>query len=680
MRLEADGHRFTAAALAAFQPVTQGGKRLGTLYLKSDLGAMYERFSLYGGIVVLVIAASFLVAFALSHFLPREITRPLLGLAETARAVSEQRDYAVRAPKEGDDEIGRLTDAFNQMLAQIQEQDRLRARLEAIVESSDDAIIGETLAGVITNCNPGAEKIFGYHAHEMIGRSMASLIPPDRSGEKPAILARIARGESIEHLETVRLRKNGTRVDIAATISPIKDAQGRVVGASKIARDITAHKHEQARLQFRALFEATVRTGVGQRVEYRLRLPDGRVRHLESQGSVLRDPAGRVVNVLVVSRDITARREAELRLREQASLLDKARDAIIATDLDHRIAYWNPSAERLYGWKSGEVYGHKLEDLDLGYDPARFAEAGAKLRAAGEWRGDFILHTKAGEPVMVESTWSLVVEDDGRPRSILLIDTDVTERKKLETQLLRSQRMESIGTLAGGVAHDLNNVLTPILMVLDLLGARTTRRDERELIEKTKISATHGAALVQQLLAFARGADGQRAKVDVGQTIRDLKGLVRQSLPRSIQFSVESDAALWPVEADDTQFKQVLINLVLNARDAMSGGGRITVHVQNVVVEPDLSRLHPGAHPGAHLLITVADTGSGIPAALLGRIFDPFFTTKAAGKGTGLGLSMVAGIVKSHGGFVQVESEVGKGSAFHLLWVRYREPRFALVG
>src|SRR5690606_22995143 len=218
----------------------------------------------------------------------------------------------------------------------------------------------------------------------------------------------------------------------------------------------------------------------------------------------------RIVNVLLVSRDMTSRREAEARLREQASLLDRARDAIVATDLDHRIFYWNASAERLYGWGAGEVFGRRLDMLELGFDPARFAVARAGLMATGEWRGDFRLTTKTGGTVLVESTWSLVVENDGRPRSILYIDTDVTERKKLETQLLRAQRMESIGTLAGGVAHDLNNVLTPILLTLELLAFKMTGEEDRRLIEKTKASATHGAALVQQLLAFARGADAKR--------------------------------------------------------------------------------------------------------------------------------------------------------------------------
>lgn len=416
----------------------------------------------------------------------------------------------------------------------------------------------------------------------------------------------------------------------------------------------------------RGAFAQAIRTGVPQRCEYRLLLPDGSLREIESHASVLRDSAARVVHVLLVSRDVTSRREAEARLREQASLLDRARDAIIATDLDHRIAYWNASAERLYGWKAGEVFGHRLDTLELGYDPTRFAVARAQLLATGEWRGDFRLRTKSGDTVLVESTWSLVVENDGRPRSILYIDTDVTERKKLETQLLRAQRMESIGTLAGGVAHDLNNVLTPILLAIDLLAGKVTSEEDRRLIEKTKASATHGAALVQQLLAFARGADAKRTRLDVVAALADLGSLIRQSLPTPILFSVAPGERIWPIQADATQFNQVLINLCINARDAMPQGGRIDLVTRNVTVDTALAAATPGTRPGPFVCISVVDTGTGIPPAIIDKIFDPFFTTKTAGKGTGLGLSMVTGIMKSHGGFVQVESDAGHGSRFHL--------------
>ena len=432
--------------------------------------------------------------------------------------------------------------------------------------------------------------------------------------------------------------------------------------------DAFAEVHPEDRGRARAAFAQVVRTGATQRCEYRLLMPDGGVRELESHASVLRDSAARIVNVLLVSRDVTARRETEARLREQASLLDRARDAIVATDLDHRIFYWNSSAERLYGWKAGEVFGQRLDMLELGFDPARFATARAQMLSSGEWRGDFRLRTRTGETVLVESTWSLVVESDGRPRSILYIDTDVTERKKLETQLLRSQRMESIGTLAGGVAHDLNIVLTRILLSFELLASKATSEEDRKLIEKTKASATHGAALVQQLLAFARGAEAKRVRLDPLVALTDLQPLIRQSLPPTIKLSVQASENPWVIQADVTQFNQVLINLCINARDAMPQGGTIEIVTKNINVDDALASVNPGVRAGPFLRISVVDNGLGIAPTIIDKIFDPFFTTKAAGKGTGLGLSMVAGILKSHGGFVQVESESGRGSTFHLFF------------
>ncbi len=472
---------------------------------------------------------------------------------------------------------------------------------------------------------------------------------------------------ALVNLKGTRIYANPAYRDMLGerAVAPGSDAFGEV------------HPEDVARA--RELFDRAVATGAMQSGEFRLRLADGTERQLESAASVVRDAQGQVASVLLVSRDVTARREADARLREQASLLDRARDAIVATDVDHRIAYWNASAERLYGWKAGEVFGHRLDELGLGFDPARFAAARAHLLATGEWRGDFRLRTRAGETVIVESTWSLVMENDGRPRSILAIDTDVTERKKLETQLLRAQRMESIGTLAGGVAHDLNNVLTPIILSIELLATKLTSEEDQRLIEKTKASATHGAALVQQLLAFARGADAKRTRIAPATALADLGPLVRQALPAGIELDQQPDELSWPIQADATQFKQVMINLCINARDAMPHGGRIRISTRNLLVEPALAAVNPGTRPGPHVRISVEDNGTGIPPAIIEKIFDPFFTTKAAGKGTGLGLSMVAGILKSHGGFVQVESEPGRGATFHLFFPAIPEPAPVII-
>lgn len=371
-------------------------------------------------------------------------------------------------------------------------------------------------------------------------------------------------------------------------------------------------------------------------------------------------------------------RSTEARVREQAALLDKARDAIIATDLSNRIAYWNASAEEIYGWTADETIGRRIEELQLHADPARFAIARAQLAANGEWRGEFRVQTKHGQSLQVESTWSLVLGADGQPRSILFIDTDVTERKKIEAQLQRAERMDSIGMLAGGVAHDLNNALAPILMAAELLRERVTDPADRRFVDSIETSAQHGAALVQQLLAFARGSEGQRTTVEVTGLIEDVQKLLRSTLSESIDLYVETAGTPWPIMADATKIKQVLINLCLNARDAMPNGGRIEILASNTTIGGKHAYSNPGAQPGNYLRIAVRDTGLGIPPDVLGRIFDPFFTTKSAGKGTGLGLSMVAGIIKSHGGFLNVESHVGQGTLFELFFpVRERVPETA---
>lgn len=396
---------------------------------------------------------------------------------------------------------------------------------------------------------------------------------------------------------------------------------------------------------------------------------------------IIKDRPARFISAirsaLTHMQEAALRRESEAQVREQAALLDKARDAIIATDLEHRIAYWNASAEEIYGWTADEVLGRRLEDLQLHVDPARFVTAREQLTAYGEWRGEFRIQTKRGQALQVESTWSLVLGADGRPRSILFIDTDVTERKKMEAQIHRAERMDSIGMLAGGVAHDLNNALAPILMAAELLRERVSDPADRRFVDSIETSAQHGAALVQQLLAFARGSEGQRTLVEVAGLIEDVQKLLRSTITASIELTVETVGTPWPIMADATKIKQVLINLCLNARDAMPNGGRIEILAGNTMIGGKHVLSNSGAQPGPYLRIAVRDTGTGIPPEVLARIFDPFFTTKAAGKGTGLGLSMVSGIIKSHGGFLNVESHVGQGTLFELFFPAHSQVREA---
>ena len=371
-------------------------------------------------------------------------------------------------------------------------------------------------------------------------------------------------------------------------------------------------------------------------------------------------------NALQQRREHQLRRRAEQHLREQAEVLDKARDAICVTDMEGRVTYWNQSANQLFGWTDDDGRGQRLQLLFGLFNQALIPEALKELHARGAWTKELQLAAPDGGLRHIVSRWTLVRDAANRPKSILLINTDVTEEKKLEAQLLRSQRLEGIGTLAGGIAHDLNNVLTPILMAVNILRENIADADSRRLLEVMEKSAQHGAGLVRQVLAFARGADGERAELQPALAIQDVVALLRETLPRAISLEMEVPGELWLVVADSTQLGQVLMNLCVNARDAMPKGGRLRIGARNIIVNEALAQSNPGAHAGPHVLLSVKDAGTGIPRELIDRIFDPFFTTKVAGKGTGLGLSTVMGIMKAHSGFLQVQSELGQGTEFSL--------------
>lgn len=398
-------------------------------------------------------------------------------------------------------------------------------------------------------------------------------------------------------------------------------------------------------------------------IEYRFRHRDGSWRFLESIcKNLLNDP--HVGGIVINSREITERKRAEERIHEQAALLDKATDAIMALNLEGEISFWNSGAERLYGWRNDEVVNKAHESCLYSKENAPAVNALSRTLRDGAWKGELAQITRDGAEILVESRWTLVHDRDNDPRAILIINTDITEKKKLEAHVLRAQRMESIGTLAGGIAHDLNNVLTPILMSIRVLREDLPGGGPRSLLDTLEASAQRGANIVQQVLSFARGSEGERALFQIRHPLSEVIKIARETFPPSIVIQSEIPKDLWLIHGEATQVHQVLMNLLVNARDAMPHGGKIKVEAANLVIDESYARMQPDAQPGRYVAFTVSDTGTGIPPALVSRIFEPFFTTKPHGKGTGLGLSTALGIVRSHGGFINVYSEIGKGSSF----------------
>jgi PAS domain S-box-containing protein len=362
------------------------------------------------------------------------------------------------------------------------------------------------------------------------------------------------------------------------------------------------------------------------------------------------------------------RGDAEERIRKQAALLDKARDAIIAYDMDGHVIYWNKSAERLTGWSKEEMLGKRANDY-LFDDEQRekLPSCWKAVKETDEWKGELHQQTKDGEEIIVESRWTLVREADGTPESVLVINTDITERKQLESQFLRSQRMESIGRLVSGIAHDLGNLLVPISLGVKVLQQRFSD-DEKAIRTLSMIqnSAERGSDMVEQVLAFARGVEGERVMLQPETVIDDVRNITGETFPEEIDVDVEVDDDLEQVMGDATQVQQVLMNLCVNARDAMPDGGTLTIRAENTTLEEEDARKNIDAEPGEYVCLAVADTGVGMPDEVVDKIFEPFYTTKPEGEGTGLGLSTAYSIIKGHDGFIDVSSTKGEGTTFRI--------------
>lgn len=362
--------------------------------------------------------------------------------------------------------------------------------------------------------------------------------------------------------------------------------------------------------------------------------------------------------------DVTESKRLDEKIREQAALLDVGSEAIMVLTMDDRITFWNKGAEQLYGWKLDEILEKPVSTCFPDELWSKYEDAKRTLLQELDWRGEWIRRRRDGAEVIIASRWTLVRDAEQRPKFIYIVDEDITELKKLEQQFLRVQRLESIGTLAGGIAHDLNNILGPIMMATAILRRENVDPKTLKLLDTVEASAKRGADMIKQVLTFARGVEGERVLLQPRHIIKEIVSIGKETFPKSIRISEHLAKDLRTILGDATQVHQTLMNLFINARDAMPDGGELTITANNVELDERFARRNPLAKAGPYVLLSVRDTGTGIPPEALDLVFDPFFTTKEYGKGTGLGLSTVLGIVKGHGGFIDLRSEIGKGTEF----------------
>ena len=408
-----------------------------------------------------------------------------------------------------------------------------------------------------------------------------------------------------------------------------------------------------------------VRAGRECDVQFRVLKPDGEIRIVRARKKAMYSEAGHLIGFVGTEEDITERKHAEERLLEQAALLNHAQEAIIACDSAGRVVFWNPGAERIYGWKAEEAIGrimreevHGLAHLD------ELQAARRELYQKGEWMGEWQQFTKDKREIIVESRCTLVRDAQGNHKATLIINNDITEKKRLEAQYLRAQRLESIGALASGIAHDLNNLLSPMMMVEHILQLKLPDPHSQRLLETLRASIQRASGLVKQVVSFARGNAGEQTTIHPKYLLKDIESLLTETFPPRLQIELLYEPQLCLLKGDATQLFQVLMNLCVNARDAMPDSGTLTLAAENTYLQEAVLKAHPKATHDRYVCFTVTDTGIGIPASLHEKIFDPFFTTKEQGSGTGLGLATALSIVTAHGGFIDVTSEMGQGTQF----------------
>lgn len=387
--------------------------------------------------------------------------------------------------------------------------------------------------------------------------------------------------------------------------------------------------------------------------------------------------AGKFTHLAAIERDVTERKLAESTIRASEAMMAAAQSIahigswemdLTDENIDANALRWSDEMFRIAGFEPGSIEVTNSLFFQIAHPDDHAAIRLAVATAIRERRPYSLIHRlirPGGEERIVQEQ-AQIFFDEPSGKAVKMVGTahDITDREKLEQQFLRAQRMESLGTLAGGIAHDLNNVMTPIMMSIAVLKLKELDPTKLKILSTIETSVSRGAEMVKQVLYFARGVESAQLVIQVGHQIEEVKRIAQDTFPKNIRLLSAIPADLWTVRGDPTQLHQILLNLCVNARDAMPDGGTLTLKAGNLTLDAQYAGMNPDSQAGPYVLITVDDTGSGIPPAVLDRIFEPFFTTKELGKGTGLGLSTTLGIVKNHGGFLRVRSEPGAGTQF----------------
>ncbi len=401
--------------------------------------------------------------------------------------------------------------------------------------------------------------------------------------------------------------------------------------------------------------------------QYRHKRADGTYATVIDRGYVSRDRAGAAIRMIGAMTDVTERTRAEAAIRFQAQLLNAVQQAVVATDAAGKVIFWNKFAENLYGWTSEEAIGRKLQDLT----PSPFmrehqAEMMERAAAGGSWTGEFLVQGKSGKSFPALLTTSPFLDGKGAIVGLVGVSIDLSERRSLEEQFRQSQKMDAVGRLAGGIAHDFNNLLTVIRLNTEIIIEGFDPSDPRaDDVKQIRSAADRASSLTRQLLAFSRKQILQPRVLDLNSVVTSVEPMLRRLIGEDITIS-STPGARGYVVADPGQLEQVLVNLVVNARDAMPEGGRINIETMNIELDEHYTSEHSPVIPGRYIGLTVGDTGVGMDKDTQEHAFDPFYTTKEAGKGTGLGLATVYGIVKQSGGYVWIYSEPHLGTTIRV--------------